>query len=124
MADKKLNLDQIKNTNFSSHMSSILDGPVEAPSSGLLSSIAAGDDSKEAIQNCTTTISSCSDKLEKAVTQMDKYMNNMVQAFEDMDKELASKMDVAISGASTSSGPSGSMRAKPNKYKGKLNLHS
>ncbi|MGY3777394.1 hypothetical protein [Isobaculum melis] len=118
MADKKLDVNQIKNTNFSSHMSNILNGPVEAPSSGLLSSIAAGDNSKDAIQNCTTTITKCSDSLAKAVTQMNNYMNNMVQAFEDMDKELAEKLDVTISGASTTSGPP--KRKRANKYSGKL----
>jgi type VII secretion effector (TIGR04197 family) len=93
---KKINTDTIKGTVITNDLPEIMES--------VDSSIT--DDSKAVLEQAVSQLTQTNKKLKKSLKQLNKYIDNMAEAFEEVDKGISKKIEentVAVNTDSTRS---------------------
>jgi methyl-accepting chemotaxis protein len=96
MSEKKIDVGQINSIDISTSLSNIMYGKYGEMNFGLLESIKGGDASKAALKETTSAVTKCSENLTTAITQINRYVNEMAKAFQEMDQEISEKFNTSV----------------------------
>jgi type VII secretion effector (TIGR04197 family) len=80
---KKINTDTIKGTVITNDLPEIMES--------VDSSIT--DDSKAVLEQAVSKLTQTNKKLKKSLKQLNKYIDNMAEAFEEVDKDISKKIE-------------------------------
>jgi type VII secretion effector (TIGR04197 family) len=80
---KKVNTDTIKGTVITNDLPEIM----EAVNDSIT------DDSKEVLAQAVKQLSQTNKKLGKSLKQLNQYIDNMAEAFEEVDKDISKKIE-------------------------------